>query len=184
MTGYTDTSIANLALARLNEAAITDFNQQNNDYARWFKTNYAHVRDELLSLALWNFARARALLPASTQAPAFGWKFSYPLPHDCLYPLPIFDETGDEIALEIEGEAILTDEKGPLQFRYIRRMTDPAKFSQSFINVFVVLLAARAAHKVTAKRTYVETLLREFERTLNAAAMAEDLQNTASGVRR
>lgn len=184
-SGYTDTAIANLALGVLCQRTIADFDQEKNNDALWFKTNYAHIRNELLSAYPWNFARGRALLPMLVEKPAFGWKYAYELPSDLLSPLPLTehaDEDGVSPAMEIEGNQLLCDVDGPLRFRYVRRMEDPAKFSQNFVNCLVPFLASRAAHKITGKRSYAETALREYGLAFERYTALDDLQNAAEEI--
>ena len=177
-SGYTDTAIANLALGHLNEKTIADFDQTGNSNARWFKTNYAHYRNELLSLYPWNCARSRVLLPEAADKPAFGWDYAFRLPADFLSGVPIYDDDGTEISVEYEGDEVLTNHAGPLKFRYIKRLNDPAKFNQYFINCLVPYLALGMAHKVTGKNSYAQTMQTLFDDAFEKNTALEDQQNS------
>src|SRR5690606_15550414 len=83
-----EVDIYNMALDLLDEEVAID---PDDDRApvRWMRRNFAPVRDAILRRNPWNFAIKRVVLPALVTPPAFGWKYRYQLPSDCLRPLPL-----------------------------------------------------------------------------------------------
>lgn len=96
----------------------------------------------------WNFAMARASLDADDTVPQFGFAFRYPVPGDCARVWELDRERHGVARYQVEGPWILTSEAAPLLIRYIRRETDPSKFTDDFAEALAQEIAKKIAPKV------------------------------------
>jgi hypothetical protein len=156
----TPTDIANMALSRMGEPAISDISE-NSPRAIACRTHYEIVRDSLLRSHPWNFAVGRAQLSA-TDDPAFGWEFAYVLPADFLRLSTLNGKQADKCVTDytLESGAILTN-SSEAKVTYVRRITDPTLFDPIFTEVLVFRLAsavAMAINKESSVRDEMEQL--------------------------
>lgn len=148
---------------------------------RWMRRNYPLVRDAVLRRHPWNFALARAALPALSGEPVFGWDHQYQLPADCLRLLPLTYDgklNSDPIDHEVEGRRILTNAKSPLKIRYVRRVEDPSLFDALFTQLLAAELAFRAASWITGKQSYAERLGQMAAQLNEQATLLDALEGT------
>ena len=174
----TETGVCNMALDMLHEGPISSIDDDEPN-ARRFKRNFDALRDSFLAAHPWNFAVARTSLPASAEAPFFGWDYKYLRPGDCLRVLPLRENGsfgGATVAHEIEGEYILTDVQPPLKLRYVRRVAQMGLWSPVAITAFAGFLAANLAHAITGKASYAQFASERFERELRRARRTDGLQ--------
>lgn len=169
-------SICNAALVKIGETTITSLSDDVKA-ARTLLTIYDGKRDAELAAAPWSFAIKRALLPALTDAPAFGRAYAYPMPSDTLRLVQVGDDwTWYDPSLggqfEYEGGQILTDATSPLQVRYVYRVTNEGLFPALFAEALACRLAAELCETLTQDagkrdRAWSEraTALREALRT-------------------
>ena len=169
----TKTFIANMALSHIGKDGIEDFNEKSAA-ARAIRDFYDHARRQALEAFNWNFARKRAALALSSDAPPDGvWAFRYQYPVDCVvirylqnpgstlfvprdwgYP---GTET-DAIAFQIEvgstgGErTILTNLENAVAI-YTFDQQICGVYSQFFIDMLSHLLASQIAIRLTGKRS-------------------------------
>lgn len=152
------TLICNRALQIIGERRITNITE-DSPQARDLNVAYEPLRDALLRSYFWNFAIKRARLAASVDTPEFGWNYQYPMPADFLRLIPDF-----EYEYQVEGSTILSNDSGPLDIRYIRRVTDPNAFDPLFAEALSAKLASELAEIRTqsnSKKEYAEQLFRE-----------------------
>lgn len=172
------TDICNMALDILKEAPISSIDDDRAT-ARWFKRNFATARDASLSLADWNFAMDRALLPADTLAPAFGWDKAYTLPGSCIRLSAITYEGADEsrnIRHRVERRRILTNETGPLAIRFVGRTEAYDTYHPLFIEALSARMAFRMAHWLTGKTGYQEVAAGILKQSLSDAWLADAIE--------
>lgn len=179
-SGVSKVQVFNAALDLIEEAPITS-PDDNRDVAEWLNRNFDIERDYLVRAYEFNFAKKRASLAMLTDKPAFGWKYQYAIPPDCVRVLPLTvdgDMNGGPIAHEIEGTVILCDCKAPLPIRYLRRVENTADFD----NMFVQLLAARLAQKMsqafTGKNSYYDRMNLLFREISEAAERVDAQEGT------
>lgn len=150
-----EVSICNRALSHLGGEVITSLSEDILS-ARLCNTFYADLRDELLELHPWNFARKRAELAQLSTAPTFGFTYAYQLPSDFINLYRIWDSTTTardpaDVPYELEDNKLLFDWSS-CKVIYIRRVTDVTKFSQAFISTLAARIAAQIAWKLTGNR--------------------------------
>lgn len=151
--------ICNLALTNLAKPDIEDINEDSSE-ARACKQYYEHVRDMLLQAAPWRFAAKTVSLAEVTNDKPGDWLHAYQRPTDCLkvrYIRPEYSETPSTdtpppgeygYPYELEGQKLYCD-LSPALLRYTYRLTDPTKYSPTFIEAFGWHLAVRLAMPLT-----------------------------------
>lgn len=141
-----ETGIVNLALSTLEEPGILDINGagRTEQVARLW---YAPVRDAALSAYPWNFAKARASLPALAAAPAFEWAAQAQLPADCLTVRKVMGGAREE--WEVEGRRLLCNLAAPFDITYTRRIEEVTQFHPLFVHVLALNLAQAMAPEIT-----------------------------------
>jgi len=134
-----ETSIANMALARIGAKRVNDIDTSPSEEGIQCRTHYEQARDSLLRSHAWRFAIGRSTLSADTTAPEFEWAYQYILPVDCLRVIDLYDS---ENSFALEGDRLLTNDNSA-SILYVRRITDPTKFDSMFVEILVLALALR-----------------------------------------
>lgn len=173
-----EVDIVNVALTLLGESRITSLDDRSKP-AREAKALYAITRDALIAAHDWNFAKARAALPALADAPLSQFDTKYQLPSDCLrllmlndyyVGLDLTDYRGSPTEeYSIEGREILTNWSAPLNVSYIKRVTDAQQFDPAFIKVLGCQLAMDLCEPLTQSDTKYQKAERQFGREINNA---------------
>ena len=158
-----DVSIANRALGKLGQTTITSLTQDSTA-ARAVNAAYESVRRAEIRKHPWNFAKKRARLAASADTPLFDFAYQFPFPSDCLRVLNKAD-----VDWKIEGQAILSDDSGPLDIIYLRDVTDPNVFDEAFIEAFACKLAMELAEKLTSSSEKRDRAQKEYQYALQEA---------------
>jgi hypothetical protein len=180
-----DVSICNRALDMLGADPVMSFDDDNQS-GRLCKRNYAAVRDAVLRAYPWNPAVRRAVLPALSMPPAWGFAFQYSLPEGpeppcCLRVLSLEGEIeGAASSYRIEGRRILSDDGPPLRLLYIGQITDPNEFGPLLADAIAVRLAAELAYPLTASTALSQALGQTYRDKL-AEARAIDAQEGTAG---
>lgn len=155
MPVYSEASISNMACGLLGiTARIDDYANEISIEAINARLYFPHIRELLLETCPWQFATKRAELALSVATPWDGWSFCYIYPVDCklavkivnpcdptgslgLPPIPfkVIDLPGDY------GKAILCNTENAV-LEYNQSITDVNKFSSSFVQAFMMGMAA------------------------------------------
>ncbi len=112
--------ICNGALNQLGATTILSLTEDSKN-ARLCNQRFTQVRDAVFRSHPWNCLQKRQELAADTDAPAWGFKFAYTLPADCLRLLRILDYDSN---YKVEGRKILSNTSS-MKILYIARVTDP-----------------------------------------------------------
>ena len=144
-----DTTIANLALAKISAKAIVSLTDPTHE-ARWCARFYAQCRDEMLRTHPWNFAMKRADLTELVTPPVNEWAHQYALPADfiSLYQLNSFRSDERPDLYQLEAGNLLTDE-GAASIRYVFQQTDTTKYDPLFVKALSDLLASEICRPIT-----------------------------------
>lgn len=170
-------SICNNALVKVGATRIIALSDDTKQ-ARTLAAIFDVKRDAELAANPWTFAIKRALLPASSTPPAFGWSFAYPLPADYLALVEVGQDWAfyggdtDMFAIETDANgslAILTDQAAPLQVRYISRVTNAGLFPPLFVEAFACRLAAEICEDLTQSTSKREAAWAERKQALREA---------------
>lgn len=162
-----DTDIMNMALAYLGASLIIDRKDPSQE-ALICDLNYDEVRDSVLEDVNWSFAIKRFVLSSPlVDKPAYRFANAFEVPPEVLrvicldddrppmggvYPMSgrFFDNSMEHtnIPWVLEEGKILTDAM-KINFRAIIRVTDPNKFTKSFVGCLAARLASEIALPIT-----------------------------------
>lgn len=158
--------ISNRALEAIGADPINSL-EETTKPARICARLYPQLRDELLRNHPWNFAAARAVLPALATAPAWGFARAFQIPTDCLLVWRVRDAARED--WRVEGRTIVTDAAAPLYIEYGRQVTDPSEMDPLFASALVARLAMELAMPIADNGTARERMEREYKRLLREA---------------
>jgi len=194
---YSNVGIANLALYRVgNKDPIANLSENTT-----VNNIFQYVRDILLEAADWTWAKQRVALAQSETDPATRFSFAYPLPADfmrvakdvsydrAIYPSGASSVSYDNQIMSWPGtsyayvfetlsdgvECIFTDYDNTsydLYLIYIKRVTDPAKYTARFIEAFADKLGSELAIPIAESRAKKKDLLEDYEKRSLPAAIA------------
>jgi hypothetical protein len=172
-----DVDIVNMALGHLGDRANvssispSDGSVQADVAARI----YAHMRDWLMERFPWKFALSRATL-AQLDIDMGSWAYIYAEPANCLRIVNVLpygytsDDQGVDYDTETDstGQGLILTNAISATARFIRKTTDPGKFSPGFTEAFSWFLAAGLAGPIIKG----ETGRQEAQRCVQMAALA------------
>lgn len=147
------TSICNRALECLGDAPIVSI-EDDTKAAKALRRVYDSTRRAFLGDHPWHFAKKRASLPASAQAPAWGFSRGYPVPVDFLRLLAV--NHGAEFSLEADvagSQWILSNAAAPLEILYITDVADAGRFPPHAVEALARWLAYDLAEDLTQSNT-------------------------------
>lgn len=183
--------IANRALTKLGAARIISFGDDNKQ-ARSVTSMFDIVRDAELRSHIWSFSVKRTALAALTTTPAWGFKYEYEIPSDCLRILMVNDTYGgpdmsdyrnEPIAdYSLEGNKILTNFNAPLKLRYISRVEDTTEWDSMFVEALACRLAMEMCEDLTQSNTKRELAQAEYTAMLRSAIRASSIEQPAQAM--
>lgn len=168
MAVTTETAIVNRALGLLGAERINSLSDANNR-ARIMQEAYYIERDALLHSHPWKFATSFQLLALVTPTPTevFGYASVFQLPSDCLRV--IATSLGNYGKWEeIENHRLACNES-TLSVKFIKRVTDVTKYSESFVKTLAAKLANATAYTITQSSAQVDATEKLFDKELRAA---------------
>lgn len=160
--------ICNNALIRIGSDTITSLNDVDKNSTAC-NAIYVQARDMLLRQHLWNFAIKRAQLAQETTAPAFGFKYSYPLPSDFVRTVKLEDTRSH---FKIEQGKLLTDDS-TVKLIYIARIEDPTKFDPLFVEALTLTLAIKLTYIGIGSNSREQALKEEFNKVMFIAKQVD-----------
>ncbi len=175
------TSVINTALMRTGAKGVNAA-FQDTPAAQTAGAAYQRCLDLCLSLYPWPFAVRLVRLARNAEPPAFGYRYAYRLPADCVRVVDVhlldgsdalFSSGAGEPRFEIAGQDVLADAES-VGLRYVSNDGD-----QSFPDAFADALAWRLAFEISA---YLEqggnagTWYELFEQALDRARTEADAQ--------
>lgn len=178
MPSITPVSISNIALKELSQNTITTLDPPDGSpMSVLVSVFYPLALDMALTAHEWNFAvRRRAGLAAHGNPPAWGFKYAYTYPANCLRALEIAKNgctyAGPwkvELDADEDERVIVTDLAPPIDIRFISRITDTQLFSPLFVLAFSKMLKALLAKPCTGKDVIKQTAEQEFATMLRMA---------------
>lgn len=182
--------ICNRALTKLGAARITSLDDANKS-ARAMAALWDTVRRAELRVRNWSFALRRALLPALSAAPAWGFARAFQLPADFLRLVQVNDvfvapgladyRSGDDSPYAIEGMSLSTDFGAPLKLRYIADVTDTAAFDALFVEALAAKLAYEAAYDINQSNQGREAAAQDYKQALLNASRANAVERPPQG---
>ena len=186
-----DAGIVNIALTKLGARRIVTLTD-NVKEAREAYAIYENQRDNEIRSHFWKFATKRTTLPALSTPPTFGYSIAYELPVDCLRVIAVGDVapnggyrwlymgSTDNADYQVEGATIMVGLRpfgmatppatpGPLNIRYMQRVTDPTLFDPCFVQAFACRLAIELLDTLTGSSNKRPALAQEYQGALYTA---------------
>ena len=160
--------ICNGALNQLGATTILSLTEDSKN-ARLCNTRFSEVRDAVFRSHPWNCLQTRVELPQSTTTPAWGFKFQYDLPGDCLRLLRILEYDSDH---KVEGRSILSNSE-TMKILYISRVTDPNQYDELLRETISAALAADIAYAVTSSNPTAANMYELFQSKLKEARFVD-----------
>jgi hypothetical protein len=162
-TGFTSTTIANLALREIGTYRIEDFNESSPE-ARVVRDVWDQVVRSALEAHEWTWAKKYAALSRLGETPAARWTYAYGVPDDFVRLVTVSANSTmrpemAEDEYEFLDEKIYTDAETPY-LAYVYSKTTVGTWPAYFVDYVAVALAARLASvlKATTERERLEQL--------------------------
>lgn len=174
--------IANLALGKLGGRLIASMEESSVE-AREMKAAWVPVRDLLLELRTWTFAKSRRKLNPAATPPAFGWENQYLIPSDVLGVSSCVDDAGEPIDWQREGAYVVANQSGALNAILKVRVEDPGAWPVSFRHAMAMRLAYETAIAITGKAELMASCWKLAENALTQAGTSDGMQGRSELIR-
>jgi len=163
--------ICNGALNQLGASTILSLTEDSKN-ARLCNSRFTQVRDSVFRSHPWNCLQRRIEIAKDTTAPAWGFKFSYTLPADCLRLLRILDYDSN---YKVEGRKILSNTE-TMKVLYVSRVTDPNEYDELLRETLSAALGADIAFAVTSNNTTSTNMYNLFQDKLKDARFVDSTE--------
>lgn len=154
--------VANLALQKLGAAEIVSMDEDTRE-RRAISRCYTMLRDRELRAHNWNFSIKRKILAPSSVAPLFEFAKAFPLPSDCLRPLPPSRDVDWTIEYHEGSKHILTNEGTVIYLRYVSRITDETQFDPLFADMLACKIAWHCCEEITQSNQKKADIEKEYK---------------------
>lgn len=200
-----DILIVNKALIKIAETPIDSLENAENKASRTMHTLLPQAKRYVFRLHPWNALRERSVVVLSAETPAFGYKYKYALPADCLRPLAIQTDRGNFVPFYeasyggslpgdkqfvVEGKYILTDTEPSnqnnlgqtgLNFVYTKLPDNLNILDGNLVELLAFYLAIETAYTFTGSVNLKQQLIAEQKECLKIAR-ANNAQEIAPGI--
>ena len=163
--------ICNGALNQLGATTILSLTEDSKN-ARLCNSRFTQVRDGVFRSHPWNCLQKRVELAQDTATPAWGFKYAFTLPADCLRLLRILDYDSN---YKVEGRKILSNTE-TMKILYIGRITDPNEYDESLRETLSSALSADIAFAVTSNNTTATNMYNLFQDKLKDARFIDSTE--------
>lgn len=179
----TAVDVCNMALAAIGgQQLLSDLNEDTRQ-AKACRLHYDQTLSKALRSYTWSWAKQRVEIGPSAVKPAFEWGLYYELPPNYLSPVSINLGRGEyEVERMPSGNlAVACDgtPQGKLLLVYIAKV-GPDQMDTSFIDAFVLALAAKLAKQLKNDFNLSYALKREAEKAMVEAMGETDEESTPS----
>ena len=160
---YNKTIICQSALIKLGEELILS-TEDGTKATELCDARYTFCRDLVIGEVKPRIARARQVLGANGNTPAFEYEAEFNLPTDYLAMRKVCDEGGYEIErdeYELEGTTILANES-TLYLKYIKRITNIAFIDDDTAEAMALYLAYDISDAITQSDTKLARLQERY----------------------
>ena len=155
--------VANLALQKLGAQEIVSMDEDTRE-RRAITRCYTMLRDRELRAHNWNFSIKRKVLAPSSVAPLFEFAKAFPLPADCLRPLPPSRDVDWTIEYHEGSKHMLTNEGTVIYLRYVSRVTDETQFDPLFADMLACKIAWHCCEEITQSNQKKADIEREYDK--------------------
>ena len=163
--------ICNGALNQLGATTILSLTEDSKN-ARLCNSRFIQVRDAVFRSHPWNCLQKRVELASSTTTPAWGYKFKFDLPGDCLRLLRILDFDSN---YQVEGRSILSNNE-TMKILYISRVEDPNQYDELLRETLSAALGADIAFGVTSNNQTAQNMYQLFQDKLKDARFVDSTE--------
>ena len=163
--------ICNGALNQLGATTILSLSEDSKN-ARLCNSRFTQVRDALFRTHPWNCLQKRIQIAADSTAPAWGFKFAYTLPADCLRLLKILDYDSN---YKVEGRKILSNTSS-MKILYVSRVIDPNEYDELLRETLSASLSADIAFAVTSNNTTSQNMYQLYQEKLRDARFVDSTE--------
>ena len=163
--------ICNGALNQLGATTILSLSEDSKN-ARLCNSRYTQVRDALFRTHPWNCLQKRLQIAADATAPAWGFKFAYTLPADCLRLLKILDYDSN---YKVEGRKVLSNSE-TMKILYVARVTDPNEYDELLRETLSASLSADIAFAVTSNNTTSQNMYQLYQEKIRDARFVDSTE--------
>ena len=163
--------ICNGALNQLGATTILSLTEDSKN-ARLCNSRFTQVRDALFRTHPWNCLQKRIQIAADSTAPAWGFKFAYTLPADCLRLLKILDYDSN---YKVEGRKVLSNTE-TMKILYVARVIDPNEYDELLRETLSASLSADIAFAVTSNNTTATNMYNLFQDKLKDARFVDSTE--------
>lgn len=169
--------ICNVALIRCGADPITSL---DNDVkgARLCKLMYEPTLESLLRSHPWNFANRRALLAASSTAPAFEYTYQFPLPSDYLKMQRVYYDYAHRIESMADDTKVLLADEAEIYIEYTAKISDPNLMDPLFRQALSLAVATAICPALTENAKMTEGLSTQAGDMLAMARTADAQEGT------
>lgn len=174
-----EVSICNSALIKLGAEPITSL-LDTSKQAVLCNAVYEQLRDALLGMHLWNFAMAVYTCPEITGGGDWEYEHAYQLPTDVLRVVKVNTED-DWIRKENKIMTDYTEDAG-LEIKYVKKQTDPNKFSASFREALALYIASEIGFSITQSTTQTTQIQERFVKYLKESKSNDSQEGTPTAV--
>ena len=163
--------ICNGALNQLGATTILSLTEDSKN-ARLCNSRFTQVRDAVFRSHPWNCLQKRVQLASSTNTPAWGYKFQFDLPGDCLRLLRILDFDSN---YQVEGRSILSNNE-TMKILYISRVEDPNQYDELLRETLSAALGSDIAYAITSNNTTSQNMLVTYQEKLKDARFVDSTE--------
>lgn len=194
---YSVVGIVNMALQRIGAKSSITALTDGTPNAIKANTVWEYIRDEVIEAVKPKFATVRTVLAQSATDPANTdvYEFAYPLPVDyiCLaddheddpavWPGDVGPYVFEELSLTDQTLCLMTNYDSTTDgyydvfLTYIRKVTDPAKYTPSFINALAFRLAAELCLTIAESGSKYEAMMNLYLKALKKAKAGSRAQD-------
>jgi len=167
------TQICNRALGRLGADTIADLSDGTNN-ASYCSRFLPEAIEHILGQWDFKFARRRQRLAMNAERPAFGWKYQFNYPMDCIRLVKVYGGINEEpeeseiVPFQVENGKILSDADA-LQIIYIGRPDDPNLLPQSMRKAISTHLAYLLSTPLTSNEQLTGLIAAEAQAAIEIA---------------
>ncbi len=171
-----DTAICNNALRKVAAGRITSL-FESSKRAKVCNQIYTRLRDDELRSHVWNFAKAKATLIATT-TPISGFEYAHVLPDDWIRTVGVWgdDAQHSQPRYAILRQTIESDFQD-IWLTYIRRVANPAVMDSLFRRALAYRIAMEIAPAIEGVDVSRETLERDYAGVIREARSVDAIED-------
>jgi hypothetical protein len=163
--------ICNGALNQLGATTILSLTEDSKN-ARLCNARFSEVRDAVFRSHVWGCLQVRSAIGLSTTTPAWGFKFKFDLPGDCIRLLRILDY---DTNYKVEGRKVLSNSE-TMKILYVSRVTDPNEYDELLRETISASLGADIAFGITSNNQTAKNMYELFKDKLRDARFVDSTE--------